>query len=129
MRRRLLQLVLGSLLLWLALAGPAWLWWGEEALVYTAAACLLCLAPMAATLVWCMWSLPQSPEQAVTAVFGGTAVRMLFVLAGSVLLYLNVESFHQPAFLFWVIGFYLATLSLEVVVIARATSATGPRRS
>ncbi len=131
MTRQLGLLLFGSLVLWLLLGLPAWLVAGEIALVDTALACLLCLVPMTATLLWCHWSFGAAPEQQLLAVLGGTSMRLVVAIAGGIGLYHGVEALHRPAFLIWVIVFYLATLTLEVVVVVRRhnalADATAPR--
>jgi hypothetical protein len=121
--RQLVHLLTGSLAIWLACAIPAWLLAGGVALLDTALACALCLIPMAATLMWCQWAFGGSPEQQLAAVMGGTGLRMVAVSAGSIGLFFGVEALHRPAFLIWVVVFYLATLTLEVVLIVRRQNA------
>ncbi len=123
MTRQLTQLVAGCLGIWLLFAIPAWLIGGELALIDTASAGVLCLAPMAATMIWCHWAFGGSPEQQLTAVLGGTSVRLVFVIAGGIGLFFAVDMLHRDAFLIWVVVFYLATLTLEVVLIARRQNA------
>ncbi len=117
--RQLVPLLLGSLGIWLLLAFPAWLLIGDVALLDTVVACGLCLAPMMATMLWCHWSLGGAPEQQLLAVLGGTSVRLVIVIAGGIGLNRSVEALHRPAFLLWVVVFYLATLTLEIVLVVR----------
>jgi hypothetical protein len=117
--RQLVPLLLGSLAIWLLLAIPAWLLIGEIALLDTAVACGLCLLPMTATLLWCHWTVDGAPEQQLMAVLGGTSVRLVIVIAGGIALNRTVEALHRPAFLIWVVVFYLATLTLEIVLVVR----------
>jgi hypothetical protein len=121
--RQLVPLLLGSLAIWLLLAIPAWLVIGEIALLETAVACGLCLLPMTATLLWCHWSLGGAPEQQLLAVLGGTSVRLVVVIAVGIGLNRTVEALHRPAFLIWVVVFYLATLTLEIVLVVRRQNA------
>ncbi len=119
MIRQLVQLWVGAAVLWLILAAPAWLLAGERGLADTALACGLCLAPMTATMLWCHWALHGAAESQLLAVLGGTAVRLVVVLAGGIGLFHAVEGLHRPAFLIWVIVFYLTTLTLEIVLVVR----------
>jgi hypothetical protein len=119
MIRQLGLLLVSSLALWLLLAGPAWLLAGTSALVDTAVALGLCLAPMTATLLWCHWAFGNAPEQQLLAVMGGTTLRLLVAAGGGIALFHGFEALHRPAFLIWVIVFYLATLTLEVIVVVR----------
>jgi hypothetical protein len=88
-------------------------------ILHTAVAALLCLVPTAATLLWCELVLGGSPEQQLAAVMGGTAIRMVFVVAAAMVLYFNFEDFHSGGFWIWVVVFYLATLVLETTLVAR----------
>jgi len=117
--RQLVQLLAGSFAIWLAFAIPAWLFADVAALLDTAVACGLCLLPMTATLVWCHWAMGNAPEQQLTAVLGGTGVRLVVVIAGGIALNRMVDALNRPAFLIWVVVFYLATLTLEIVLLVR----------
>lgn len=126
MTRQLALLVGGTLGLWLLAAAPAWLLGGERALLETVAAALLCLLPMIATMVWAYASFGGSPEQLLAAGLGGSGVRLIVVIGGGIALSRAIEALSRPAFLLWVVAFYLATLTLEIVLIVRRPSATAP---
>jgi hypothetical protein len=119
MMRQLGQLWAASVLLWLVLAIPAWLLGQEQACIDSAVAVLLCLLPMSATLWWCHRAFAGSPEAQLAAVMGGSGVRLVVVLPASIGLFFAVEALQRPAFLIWVVVYYLATLALEVVLIMR----------
>jgi hypothetical protein len=123
MIRQLGFLWAGSLLLWLIAALPASAFLGATALLDASVACGLCLVPMTATMLWCHWAFGGSPEQQLAAVMGGTSVRMLVVAGGGIGLYFAVEALARPAFLVWVVAFYLVTLALEVVLVVRRQNA------
>jgi hypothetical protein len=123
MTRQLAQLLTGSLALWAVLAAPAWYFGGGRALLETVVACGLCLVPMTLTMIWCHQAFRTSPEQQLLAVLGGTGARLVIVIAGGIGLYHAVELLHRPAFLLWVIVFYLTTLTLEMVLIVRRQNA------
>ncbi len=111
-------LVGGTAGLWLAAAYPAYQLGGEEGLVQSAVAALLCLLPMMGTLVWAGRALRGGrPEQALLAVMGGTGLRLLFVIGVAVALYLAAPYFHSRGFLIWVVVFYLVTLALEMALL------------
>lgn len=112
-------LVGGAAVFWLLTALPAHAFGGgDQALVFSAAAVLLCLPPMAATLAWVAWAQRQSPQDQLIAVVGGTGVRMLFVLAGALVLALAVPYFQgQAAFWVWLLVVYMAALALDVALI------------
>ena len=128
MMRDLVGLLGGTLVCWLLTALPAALLGAEDALLDAGVAAALCGVPAALTLVWCQWSYAGSPERQLLAVMGGTAVRMVVVLGAGMALFHTVPAFHRVAFWFWVIGFYLVTLALEVgLVVRRQTPAGQPR--
>jgi hypothetical protein len=117
--RRLLLLLLGTLTFWVLTAVPARaLGGGEAAVVLSGTALLLCVVPMAGTLVWTDWSLRQGPEHQMTAILGGTGLRMFLVLAGGCLLYATIPYYQKyPGFWIWVVVCYLFTLALDMTLI------------
>ncbi len=120
MKRSLGLLVSACLGFWLVAAYPAYVLWGEAAVVFSAAAALLCLVPTAATLVWSYRVSRGSPEQQLLAAMGGMAVRMVVVIAAGMALYLLVPYFYRRSFWLWVIVFYLLTLTVEIgLIVAR----------
>ena len=123
MKGRLLLLMAGSMTLWVVLSYPAYLLNGDEGVLFSAVAAILCLVPTAATLLWCDLVLGGSPEQQLMAVFGGTAIRIVFVIGVAMVLYQALEAFHSNTFWLWIIVFYLATLTLEMVLVVRRQAA------
>jgi hypothetical protein len=113
----------GTVTLWVLASYPAYLLGGEDGLLFSGVAAGLCLLPTAATLLWCDLVLGGSPEQQLMAVFGGTALRIVFVIGVAMVLYQSVEQFHSGRFWLWIIVFYLATLTLEVVLVVRRQAA------
>jgi hypothetical protein len=134
MIRQLGLLWMGSLALWLVCAACAWLLSGQTGLLDTTVACALCLVPMTATLVWAHGSSNSAPEQQLLAVLGGTGVRLMVAIGGGIALSRTVEALARPAFLVWVVVFYLLTLTLEIVLVVRqlngsTAAAPVPRQS
>jgi hypothetical protein len=130
MKRRLGLLVGGTLAAWLLVVGPARWLGGDDAALFSLTAALLCLVPSAATLVWCELALGGSPEQQLAAVMGGTAARMVFVIAAGMVLYHVVPAFGYDRFWLWIIFFYLATLALEIgLVLTRPAPADRSEKS
>jgi hypothetical protein len=86
---------------------------------------LLCLVPTALTLVWTSRACLGRPEQQLLAVMGSTGVRLLAVLGGALVLFMGVEGYEYQRFWIFVVVYYLFTLALEMVLIARGTAA-GP---
>ena len=64
----------------------------ESAWLHSGVATLLCVLPGVVTLVWCDLVLGGSPEQQLAAVFGGTGLRMAYVVAVRMVLYINFAS-------------------------------------
>jgi hypothetical protein len=116
--KRLLLLVGGAAAFWLLAGLPArWLGGGVAALVFSGAAVLLCLPPMAATLVWAHWARRRTPHDQLLMLLGGTGLRMAFVLVGGMVLYFAVPYFKDEiAFWLWVLAAYLCTLALDVAL-------------
>jgi hypothetical protein len=130
MMRPIGQLWAGAAVIWLVLAIPAWLIADVQGWVDSAFAAGLCLIPMTVTLWWCRGAMAGSADQQLTAILGGSGVRLVAVLCASIGLFLGVEALHRPAFLIWVVVFYLATLALEVALIVRWQNAvTAPART
>jgi hypothetical protein len=123
-KRRLGLLVAGSLTLWLLVAYPARLLWGDSAAVYSAVALVLCLVPTALTLAWSTWAMSQAPEQQLVSVLGGSGVRMFAVLGTAWALSSAQPFFQQQSFWVWILAFYLVTLALEMVLLLAGRSVT-----
>ncbi len=122
---RLLYLLFGAALCWLALALPARWLWGDAALAQSLAALGLCLVPGLATVLLGGWAARRSPEEQMLVLLGSTALRMVFVLAGGLALFFRVNRFHEASFWGWVLVFYLLTLALEMGLLLKARSAPG----
>jgi hypothetical protein len=114
-----LLLLGGSLACWLVLALLARRFGDPKAaLLCGGVALLLCLVPTALTLVWAGWALRQKPEQQLAAVLGGTGVRLFVVLGAGLALTQWVPYYReQSGFWFWLLGCYLFTLALEMVLV------------
>jgi hypothetical protein len=125
--KRLGYFVVLSLLAWALAAVPARHLWGDSALVFSATALGLCLVPAALTLAWAAWAYEVSPEKQLVVIFGATGVRMFFVLACALVLYLYVPYFQQQqAFLVWLLVCYLFTLALETGLVVKGRLSAGP---
>jgi hypothetical protein len=113
-----LLLVGGAAAFWLLVGLPArWLGCGDKALVFSGTAVLLCLPPMAATLVWAQWAQRHSPHDQWIMVLGGTGMRVAFVLVGGMVLYFAVPYFNDEiAFWIWVLVVYPCALALDVAL-------------
>jgi hypothetical protein len=115
-----LLLIAGSAAFWLLVGLPArWLGGGDAALVFSGAAVLLCLPPMAFSLAWAAWAQGEgrSPHDLLVMVLGATGLRMAFVLLGGLALFLWVPYFQgQIAFWAWVMVVYPVALALDVAL-------------
>lgn len=122
MSRRLILLTGGVAAFWLLLALPArQLGGGDDAVVQSGLAALLCFLPAAAVMVWADWAFRQSPEQQMYVVLGGGGVRMFFVLTAALILTEIVGLFKGSfSFYIWLLVFYLFTLALEIGLILAA---------
>jgi hypothetical protein len=116
----LATLIIPPLVLWAVSAYPAFEWWGGSALVYSAVALLLCLAPAAGTLLWSDLMSGRSPEQRLLSVLGGSGVRMTVVLGAGLALHVFVPFFERTSFWVWVLVYYLLTLALEILLLAQS---------
>ena len=131
--RRVLFLVSGSLLFWLLASLPFRMLAddrdaGDAAVVYAGAAVLLCLLPTSLTLLWSSYALKQAPEQQLTAVLGGTGLRIFGVLLAGFALLRWVPYFREyPGFLIWLLVSYLVTLALEITLLLMGRPATAPK--
>jgi hypothetical protein len=115
---RLLLLAGACVVLWALLAVPARsLGGGDDALVYSSAAALLCGVPMLVSAAVTMQVTRRDPRLAPVAVLGATGARMLAVLGGALLLTQVVPSFRAQAFWLWLAVFYVGTLVAEVVTL------------
>ena len=105
-------------LLWLALLGPAFMLWGEPALVQSAVALGLCLVPAAATLI-AVQRFGKAPEDRLLMGLGSTGVRMALVLGIGFLLFRTAPETFPVTFLYWLTLFYLVALAIEVSLLVR----------
>jgi len=114
--------VAGSLIFGFVTLAVACLIWPNlqtAILVCGAIALFLCVFPAVATLVWSSWGLTRTAEQQMTAILGGTGLRMFIVLGGGLALTLAHPFLKHNALVFWicVLLFYLITLALEMIVL------------
>ncbi|HZT82871.1 MAG TPA: hypothetical protein VFA26_21750, partial [Gemmataceae bacterium] len=99
MIKGLLWLVGGTVAFWALVSGAARLLWPDDPTgAWSTAAALMCLAPTALTLAWTCWAYAGKPEQQLLAVMGGTAVRMVFVLAVGMALFWGLAEFEHQRF-------------------------------
>jgi hypothetical protein len=107
---------------WLLLCLPArHLGAGDEAVVQSGLAALLCLVPTVLVMAWAGWAFRQDAIHQTYVVLGGGGLRLFFVL-GAALFLTEVAGLYrgQIAFLIWVGVFYFFTLALEVGLLVTA---------
>ncbi len=123
--RSVLVLGVTILVVWGALAVPAWRALGVGALWQSLAALTVCLIPAAITLCLGLRALQRSPGEQLTTMLAGMGVRMAMVLGAGSLLYWRVPELNDPprGLWVWLIVFYLATLVVEMRLLLRARAA------
>jgi hypothetical protein len=116
-RSRVGILITSTLALWATAFFPARYFGGQAAVVYSLVALGLCLVPTSLTLFWASESQAPPPQHQMLLIFGGTGLRMAFVLGGGLALGAFLPVFREAAFWIWVLVFYLFTLTLEVLLL------------
>ena len=115
--RRLGLLVGGTILFWIALTYTGSLFLEDPVWLFSTTAMALCLVPAAATLIWFSRVAHDSPQRQLTAVLGGTGIRLAVVLGAGMGLTVGFPDVFPKAFLFWLLVYYLFTLFLEVKLV------------
>ncbi len=131
MTRRLGLFIACSLVFWAVTFGLALLLWPDKqsvTLVCSPVAILLCLIPTFITLIFSFWGLNQTPENQLLVVFGGTGLRMFFVLGVGLLLMYSIPAIqnNHVSFWLWVLVYYLTTLAIEMTVVMRGIQVDSP---
>jgi hypothetical protein len=110
-------LIASTLALWAIAFFPARYLEGRAGVIYSLIALGLCLVPTSLTLFWASQPQGSSVQRQLLLVFGGTGLRMGFVLGGGLLLGALLPFFRETAFWIWLLVFYLFTLTLEAVLM------------
>lgn len=117
-----------AILLWLALVGPAWFVAGREGLIGLSVAALLCLVP-GWTVFWIAAGYGRAGTDVPLVILGGTALRMVFVLLGMVIVQTVDPRLGFREFVVWLLVFYLGLLVVETcLVLLRSASQSGQPR-
>ncbi len=104
---------------WLLFAGPAWWLAGGRALEGMTIAAVLCFVP--GCLVFLLEALVESlRSQTPMLILAGTVLRMLFVLAGLMVVRSVRPDLGFREFTVWLLVFYLAMLLVETWVVTRS---------
>lgn len=117
MARNLAILVGGGFVAWAVVYFPARQLGGEQAVVFSLAALLICLVPNIATLLWAQRSWQKYPERRLVIVVAGTGMRFAFVLGSALVLYSGWPYFQQTSFWLWIVSFYVLMLGLETTLV------------
>lgn len=106
--------------LWLVFALPAYWLAGFDGLEGLAIAGLLCLVPGLLTL-FLATLLPSGNDSnaMLTTVLGGTGLRMLFVLVGTMVVNSVRPQLGFRGFIVWLLAFYLAMLLAETLMVLK----------
>lgn len=131
MTRRLLTFTGCLIALWLLGAAAAYALGGGPGVVRASVAAGLCGAPALITLVLVELLAGSKPELKLLLLFGGVPVRMIPALGGGWYLLKVVPALAEGgdfAFWGWVVIYYIATLVVEVIVVAARTIKTGAAR-
>ena len=125
MKRTLLIFVLGYVAGWLAIGGVCYWRWQKDGLICAAITGGICLLPTAISLAWSLLAARRSGSEQLLAMMGGMGLRMLFVLAVSVLIFLSwkpwFEEVQEREHAFWgsLLMGYLFSLGWETFVLVR----------
>jgi hypothetical protein len=114
-----------GLALWVVLLGPAWLWYGQLALLQSATAFVLCFVPGVVTMLAAQRLGRRSGDLQILAALGGSGVRMAVALGVGAFLYFQYPAAYTAAFWGWVLVFYIVFLTVEVTFLLRSDQAAG----
>ena len=134
MTGRLFLMLTGCLACWVLIALPARVLLDDPEQVRQVIACsgtalLLCLVPAALTLWWARRALEKAPQEQLTAVMGGTGVRLFATLLAAWVLTQSVPFFNDSSFWNWLLGAYLFTLALEMTLLLAGRGGKNPQVS
>ena len=114
----------GALAGWFLLALLAYALWRQDGLVCLTVSGAICIVPAGLSLFWSLYAASRSSSEQILAVMGGMFLRMLFVLAVGVAVFLLQPWFQEVkerAYVYWgsLLLFYLMSLALETIIVAR----------
>jgi hypothetical protein len=109
---------------WLILAILAYALWRREGLICLAVSGAICIIPAGLSLFWSLCAANRSSSEQILAVMGGMFLRMFFVLAVGIAVFLVHPWFQEVkerAYVYWggLLLFYLMSLALETIIAAR----------
>ncbi|HEV3142468.1 MAG TPA: hypothetical protein VGZ47_01135, partial [Gemmataceae bacterium] len=101
----MLTFVLGYVAGWLAIGGFCYWRWHKDGLICAAITGGICLLPTAISLAWSLLAARRSGSEQLLAMMGGMGLRMLFVLAASLLIFVSrkpwFEEVQEREYAFW----------------------------
>lgn len=112
------RLLLVAVLLWCALAGPAWAVAGKDGLLGLSIAAGLCTIPGLIVFAAAGLFAPGASQAAFIAM-GGTLLRLVFVLVGAMAVQAVNSKLRLREFLVWLLAYYLVMLLSETLLIVK----------
>jgi hypothetical protein len=117
-------LLAATVVLWLALAGPAWFVAGRDGMIGLTTAAVLCLVP-GWTVFGLAASFGSSGSQVPLVILGGTVLRMVFVLLGLVIVQTVNPRLGFREFIVWLLVYYLCLLAVETCLVLLTSASQG----
>ena len=108
--------------LWLLLAGPAYFVANSDGLQGLSIAAALCLVP--GWIVLLLGGLFGRAGSQSVMVLSGTALRMLFVLVGTLTVQSTLPNLGFREFIVWLLVFYLAMLFVETLLVLKQSQSS-----
>ena len=129
MARKILAFSTLLFAMWLLTCMPAFWVAGWRGVCGSAAAAAVCGVPALVTLVLYHWSSQKRSDRwRIAGILGGTIVRMVVVMGAGATLHATVDGFDLRGFLIWLMLFYLASLTAEVLLLIRSEKSSTDQR-
>lgn len=112
------RLIAIAVLLWCVLLWPAWQVAGQNGLVGLSIAAVLCAIP-AVIVASASGLFAPGSSQATWIALGGSVLRMIFVLMGTLVVRAVQPQLWIREFLVWLVVFYLVMLLTETLLVVR----------
>lgn|GEM_PF-2158689 len=124
MKATLRWFILGSIVGWIVLAVISFLRAETSGLICSSIGCAICFVPTCLSLVLAHWSADRKGANQLMAVFGGMALRMLFVLGVGLAAFFLIPWFRESKdreYIYWgnILISYLFSLGLETFLSVR----------
>ena len=129
MAKKLLAFSILLFAVWLLASMLAFWIAGWRGVYGSAAAATVCGVPGLATLALYHWSCQKRSDRwRIAGILGGTLVRMVVVMGAGAILHATLEGFDLLGFLIWLMLFYLASLTAEVLLLIRGEKSSADQR-